>query len=121
MGRRPNHQPTEEDRKIVGILAMAGWTNEEIAKHQSVSANTIKRHYKNELTGGRRVANAKVVAALYKNATKHNNVAAQIFWLKARMGWAEGALAGESNEFKIDVRVTSKGERLKAEDFDEKE
>ena len=31
----------------------------------------------------------RVAQALYTNAVKHNNVAAQIWWTKARMGWKD--------------------------------
>lgn len=120
MGRNKNHKPNDEIRNSVKVLAMAGWTNEEIATNHEVSSRTIKRHYQKELSEGRDIANANVVAALYKNAMK-GNVAAQIFWVKARLGWQEGALPETGQDFNINVRVTGKGERLKAEVFDDQD
>ena len=34
-------------------------------------------------------ANVRVAQALYKNAVQNENVAAQIWWTKSRMGWKD--------------------------------
>ena len=42
-----------------------------------------------ELEQAEAEANTKVAQALFQMATKQNNVAAAIFWMKARGGWRE--------------------------------
>jgi hypothetical protein len=41
--------------------------------------------------------------ALFDNGVKSNNVTAQIFWLKARAGWAETQPGGEDHELTIRI------------------
>jgi hypothetical protein len=38
------------------------------------------------------------------NATKHNNVAAQIWWSKCRAGWREASDAGGNTPLVVDFR-----------------
>ena len=67
---------------------MAGYRDSEIADLVGCAESTLKKYYAAELSRGRKIANAKVVTALFNNAMK-GNVAAQIFWCKARLGWRE--------------------------------
>lgn len=49
-----------------------------------IDPKTLRRAFRTELQAGYAEANAYVANALFENATRHNNVAAQIFWLKNR-------------------------------------
>jgi len=44
---------------------------------------------KERFEDARRAADGLVQSAMFKNATQKNNVAAQIFWAKNRLGWAD--------------------------------
>jgi hypothetical protein len=88
--------PTDKDRAIVESLASAGVQQEYIAKAiinpetgKGITKKTLIKHFSEILESSEGKATAAVVAALFNNATKRNNVAAQIFWMKARGGWRE--------------------------------
>ena len=59
----------------------------EMARLLEIDAKTLRLHFRRELDTGMIEANVRVAQALYTNATKHNNTAAQIWWTRARMGW----------------------------------
>jgi hypothetical protein len=63
----------------------------EIARLVNISDRTLRTRYRRELDTGATEANLRVAQALYTNAVKHNNVAAQIWWTKCRLGWKEPA------------------------------
>jgi hypothetical protein len=50
---------------------------------------TLRSAFRKELGRGCAVAGLAVANALYNNAVHNNNVAAQIWWSKARMRWSE--------------------------------
>ena len=54
-----------------------------------IDAKTPRRHYRQELDRGAVEATAKVAQSLFQMATVDKNVAAAIFWMKARAGWRE--------------------------------
>lgn len=66
-----------------------GLTQIEVANLIGISDRTLRKCYAAELRDGVAEANLRVSQALFANATKHNNVAAQIWWSKCRMGWKE--------------------------------
>ena len=84
----PKHQPTEESRKSVKSMSAFGIPQYDIADVIGIAAPTLRRHYRQELKTGSIGANAKVVGVLFKLAVE-GNVAACIFWTKARMGWSD--------------------------------
>lgn len=86
-GRKP-HKPTAEQRKTVEAMAGYGILQTDIGTVVGVSKPTLEKHYRTELDTGAIKANSRVAESLYKNATG-GNVTAQIWWTKARMGWAE--------------------------------
>lgn len=88
-GGRPPHLPSEKTRQEVSALTAYGIRQEEIAKLLNIAEKTMRKHYKNEIEIGSTIANAKVAESLFSMATKGKNVAAAIFWAKARMGWSE--------------------------------
>jgi hypothetical protein len=87
---RPNLQPTEEDRKMVRLMAACGVDQEQIAARIGIrSPKTLRKHYREELDRGALDANVRVSHSLLKMATSGNCPAATIFWLKARAGWKD--------------------------------
>jgi hypothetical protein len=87
--------PDRYHKKLVTELVGFGLTHEEIAPlvidyhtQQPISASSLRRHFRRELTLGLPKANATIARALFKAAAQ-GNVTAQIFWLKTRAGWRE--------------------------------
>jgi hypothetical protein len=85
----PRYMPTEEQRRVVKTMAAFGIPQEAIAKVAGCSEPTLRRTYRHELDTAVHEANARVAQCLYQQATTPGNVAASIFWLKARAGWRE--------------------------------
>lgn len=73
----------------VSALVGFGIPETDIATFLGISPPTLRLHYRTELDSGTIAANARVAKSLFDNAIKHNNVAAQIFWMKTRAGWRE--------------------------------
>jgi hypothetical protein len=86
MSRRP-YQPTVELRRQVLTMTGLGLTQADICGFLNIDRKTLRKHFRHELDVGAVEANAKVAEALFANATRHNNVAAQVWWTKSRMGW----------------------------------
>ncbi len=82
------HYPTPESRKLVETMTGYGIKMDDIAPIIGIERECLAKHYKDELGLGRTKANAKVIESLYNNAI-NGNVAAQIWWSKARCGWKE--------------------------------
>jgi hypothetical protein len=91
-------EPTEEQRRLVRAMAGFGIRQDDIAAHLEIDPKTLRKHFRRELDRGTVEANAKVAQSLFNMATQGNNVAAAIFWMKARAGWRE----------KHDLEVTGK-------------
>ena len=81
--------PSEEQRRLVRAMAGFGIRQDDIATHLEIDAKTLRKHFRRELDRGTVEANAKVAQSLFNMATSGNNVAAAIFWMKARAGWSE--------------------------------
>jgi hypothetical protein len=90
---RPAFNPTEEDRRLVKTLAGLGMPHEQIALRLAIrSAKTLRKHFRQELDTGAAEATAQVAQSLYKMAIG-GEVAAAIFWMKARGGWTDRPMA----------------------------
>ncbi|KVZ03368.1 hypothetical protein [Burkholderia stagnalis] len=91
---RPSFNATNEQRKLVEQLAAFGIPQEDMVmlvldtNGKPISAPTLRKHFRRELTEGLVKANTKVAQALFKKAAG-GNVASMIFWLKTRGGWKE--------------------------------
>jgi hypothetical protein len=81
--------PTEEQRRLVRAMSGFGIPQEQIATHMEMDAKTLRKHFRQELDRGMVEANVKVAQSLFQLATSGKNVAAAIFWMKARAGWRE--------------------------------
>lgn len=82
-------EPTEEQRRLVRALAGFGITHEDIGKQVGCEPKTLRKHFREELDRGAVEATAKVAQSLFQMATTGKNVAAAIFWMKARARWTE--------------------------------
>ena len=80
---------SDEQCRTVRAMAGFGVPQEDIATFQRVDPKTLRKYFRDELDQGVTEANAKVAQSLFNMATKQNNVAAAIFWMKARAGWRE--------------------------------
>lgn len=85
---RPKFEPTDEQRKTVMAMAGYGIPQEGIGLVIGIDLKTLRKYFRAELDKGEVVATSKVAESLYKMATD-GNVAAAIFWMKARAGWSE--------------------------------
>jgi hypothetical protein len=85
----PMFEPTEEHRRSVRVMSGFGVPQEDIALHLDIDPKTLRKHFRRELDRGTIEANLKVAQTLFHMATVDKNVAAAIFWLKARAGWRE--------------------------------
>jgi hypothetical protein len=83
------YSATEENRRMVKAMAGFGVPHEGIATMLDIDPKTLRRHYRRELDRGSVEATAKVAQSLFQMATVEKNVAAAIFWMKARGGWRE--------------------------------
>ena len=82
-------EPTAEQRKTVRALAGFGVPQDQIADYIGIDPKTMRKHFREELDRGSLEATAKVAQSLFQMATEGKNVAAAIFWMKARGGWRE--------------------------------
>ena len=83
------HQPSDKDRATVKAMLGYGITQADVAKVLKIDIKTLAKHYPDEIDTAQVEANAAVAQSLFRNATKKDNVAAQIFWLKTRAQWKE--------------------------------
>jgi hypothetical protein len=80
---------TAGQRKTVRAMSGFGVPQEEIATFFDIDPKTLRKHFRLELDKGGTEATAKVAQSLFRMATEGNNVAAAIFWMKARAGWSD--------------------------------
>ncbi|CAH0242809.1 hypothetical protein [Roseomonas sp. CECT 9278] len=83
------YDPTPDQRRTVKTMAGFGIPQEDIATFLGIDAKTLRKHFREELDRGVTEANAKVAQSLFQMATQGKNVAAAIFWMRARAGWRE--------------------------------
>jgi hypothetical protein len=86
---KPQHKPTEDQRKKAENWAMVGVPHDHIVILLGLgSLHTLYRHYRAELDLGKAKANAAIGGTLFKQAMA-GNVSAAIYWTKSQMGWRE--------------------------------
>lgn len=85
----PLFEPTEEQRRTVRAMSGYGVPQEGIATLLDIDPKTLRKHFRRELDRGSVEATAQVAQTLFSMATQDRNVAAAIFWMKARAGWRE--------------------------------
>jgi hypothetical protein len=82
-------EPTAEQRRLARAMSGLGLPQEQIAMLLEVDPKTLRKHFRDDLDRGMAEANVKIAQSLFNMATVGNNVAAAIFWMKARAGWRE--------------------------------
>ncbi len=85
---RPKFKATQAMRERVRSYAAIGLKHDDISKIIGCSAKTLRLHFRNELDRAAIEANANVAGKLYQTAMT-GNVAAMMFWLRARAGWKD--------------------------------
>ena len=80
---------SDDQRRTVRAMAGFGMPVADIAAYLETDAATLRRHMGVELDRAALEANAKVAQALFTMATQQHNVAAAIFWMKARALWRD--------------------------------
>lgn len=82
-------EPTDEERKLVESMSGYGVPFEQIAVlTRDIDLNTLKKHFRKELSLGKAKANSKVGQTLFQKATSGDS-SAMIWWSKTQMGWKE--------------------------------
>ena len=74
---------------MVQVLSGIGVPQDQIALLIGVDAKTLRKTCRDDLDRGMAEANVKVGQTLFSMATRGDNTAATIFWMKARAGWRE--------------------------------
>src|ERR1051326_20489 len=82
-------EPTDEQRRTVKAMSRVGVAQPAIPTHIGIDPKTLRKWFREELDRGSIEATTKVAQSLFRMATDGNNVAAAIFWMKARAGWRE--------------------------------
>lgn len=82
------HEPTDETRKRIELLAGLGLTQDEIGLVEGMSDKTLRKYYAEEIARGAVKVNALMGQALFRSGIG-GNIAAQIFWMKTRARWRE--------------------------------
>lgn len=82
-------EPTADQRRTVQVLSGIGVPQDQIALILGVDPKTLRKTCREDLDRGMAEANTKVAQTLFTMATRGDNTAATIFWMKARAGWRE--------------------------------
>lgn len=82
-------EPSAEQRRTVQVLSGIGVPQEQIAIIVGIDAKTLRKAFRDDLDRGMAEATTKVAQTLFGMATRGDNTAATIFWMKARAGWRE--------------------------------
>jgi hypothetical protein len=80
------HCPTPESRDFVAQLVAVGLEVPEISFCLKCTPHEVMQHYKDEITHGTAMINARVGVALFQRAMM-GDVNAQKFWLQTRARW----------------------------------
>ena len=99
---RPAFVVTDAMREKVQYLAGLGVPQDDIAKIIGCAPKTLRKRFREILDRGVAEANAMVAGYLF-NSAKQGNVPAQIFWLKTRAHWREGAAPGPISDTNVEA------------------
>lgn len=90
------YEPTPQQRRQVMTMTGFGIRQREVASVLGIDEKTLRLHFRRELDIGATEANLHVASSLFTMATKEHNVAAAIWWTKARMGWKETTVSEQT-------------------------
>jgi len=87
---RPAFEPTDAERKQVEAMSGYGLPIEQIAVlvRDGIDADTLRKHFSQELISGKAKANSGVGRTLFQKAMG-GDTAAMIWWSKTQMRWKE--------------------------------
>lgn len=91
---RSAFKPTEEQRELVRQLTAFGLRVEDMVlfikgtNGKSITANTLTKHFRDELSKGKLRANVAIAQTLFKKAKSGDNTC-MIFWLRTQAGWKD--------------------------------
>ena len=87
---RPAFEPTDHERKQVEAMSGYGLPIEQIAVlvRDGIDADTLRKHFAQELISGKAKANAQVGKTLFQKVMAGDTTAA-IWWSKTQMRWKE--------------------------------
>lgn len=107
---RPAFAPTQKMRDSVSIWKAGGMSDEDIARVLEIDADTLKKHFADELRTHWAKKTAAVVEARFKAAMK-GNVTAQTKFLEASRAVSGNAHIGNQPEAKAPARKVPKGKK----------
>jgi hypothetical protein len=117
------HQPPANAAARIAALAASGHSVVGIARGLNASRHSLERwldenpELAEALARGREAERLALHNVLYVQATKHHNIVAAMFLLKARHGYREGDQSADANRVSINFTMPgalSPGEFLKA-------
>lgn len=87
---RPAFEPTEAERKQVEAMSGYGLPIEQIAilVRGGIDADTLRKHFSEELIAGKAKANGQIGRTLFQKAMG-GDTTAMIWWSKTQMRWKE--------------------------------
>ena len=86
------YEPTDAQRSLVESASAFGITQAEIATQLKISEPTLRKHFREELDGGKFKADMKVGGNMYgltQSADEQVRLRACQWWTSRRMGWKE--------------------------------
>ena len=101
---RPSHKPTPQTIETVETLALGGYTHVEIATAIGIDPNTLRKHYKEQLTRGKFHTTAKACSNLYRAIDKGDWQATK-FWLQTRGGFVQQVGHNDGSERPIGAAI----------------
>lgn len=84
------HKPTALTRELVKNLYAVGISIEKIANRMRIDAETVRKHYKEELDEALQNMNIIAMNRLYERV-ENGDYKSIMSWLKCRAGWKEAS------------------------------
>ncbi len=86
-GGSPEHEPTEQTRKLVRDFYAAGVPQSRLAEHIGITEMTLRKHYRNEMDLTVDGMASALASNLYQDALAGDKQSRE-FWLKTRARWS---------------------------------
>ena len=101
---RPSHEPTDETRLRVLRAVALGVTQDGTARLLSISIETLRKHYKDEIERSGDILVEEIAGAMYSKAIA-GDTAAQKYILGCRAGWKDTAVHEHTGKIETIERV----------------
>lgn len=82
------HQPTDENKRLVESSSGLGLPHEMIAALVGIDDKTLRKWYRTELDQGKAKAGGQIAKTLYNKAIS-GDTTALIWWTKSQLRWSE--------------------------------